>query len=119
MSNDRKALAAAVRARVSGLLGDGVHSGAVVSTAVDMVAELAAMGGVSPIEAVVMGRIQERADILAFLAGRRTAALTIADKHPEMGEGADTHARAKWAAEQIAIEIEAFEQGLHEGRAAQ
>lgn len=119
MSSNRKALAAAVRERVAGLLGEGVHSAAADSAVLDMVAEMAAMGGVSPIDAVAMGRAQERADILAFLTGRKTAALTIADKHPEMGEGADTHARAKWAAEQIAIEIEAFEQGLHEGRAAQ
>ena len=54
----------------------------------------------------------ERADVLAFLRKRRAAALTIASRNPEEAD------RAKIIADQIGIEIEMIEQGLHIGDAA-
>lgn len=53
----------------------------------------------------------ERADTLGYLAGRRRAALTIADKNPDQAE------RARDIAQQIAVQIESIEQGLHDGAA--
>lgn len=99
----------ALRGRFSDLLGgDPVCQGRVAGGTVDLMGELAALGGLSPVQALALGRLQERADVLAFLDGRRRAARTVADKNPDQAE------RAGAIGQQIAVEIDAIVQGLHE-----
>lgn len=57
-------------------------------------------------------RADERADMLAFLRKRRSAAETVAKRYPEDAE------RARIIVQQIGTEIEMIEQGLHVGDAA-
>lgn len=104
-----------MRQRTSDLLGaDTACSGKVTGTTLDMIGEFAALGGLSPLQALALGRVQERQDVLTFLEGRQRAAATIAAKNPENGDSSDTHFKAKWSAEQIGVEIESILQGLHE-----
>lgn len=53
----------------------------------------------------------ERADVLAFLRKRQAAAIKVGSRNPEQNE------RAKIIADQIGVEIEMIEQGLHVGEA--
>jgi hypothetical protein len=75
-------------------------------------ADLSALATISAIEAVELGQARERQDLLAYLRGRQRAAETVARNNPAEAE------RAKIIAQQIRVEIEAIEQGLHEGDAA-
>ena len=69
-------------------------------------------GAIQESMAILGERSGERADVLAFLRKRRASALTIAARNPGEAE------RAKIIADQIGIEIEMIEQGLHVGDAA-
>ena len=60
---------------------------------------------------VAKARRDERADVLAFLRKRAAAAETVARNYPEDAE------RAARIVQQIGIEIEMIEQGLHVGDA--
>ena len=55
---------------------------------------------------------EERDDTLAFLRKRRAAAEAVAARHPEEAE------RARFIVQNIGIQIEMIEQGLHVGDAA-
>lgn len=91
------------------LANDPVCSGRVASGTVELLGSLVSLGQLSPLDAVQVGKARERADLLAFLRQRRRAAQATAVKQPE---------NAEWAsaiAAQIGVEIEAIEQGLHEG----
>lgn len=57
------------------------------------------------------GAHSERADVLAFLRKRQANAVKVGSRNPEENE------RAKIIADQIGIEIEMIEQGLHVGDA--
>lgn len=104
-----------MRQRASDLLGaDPACNGKVTGTTLDLLGEIAALGGLSPMQAMALGRMQERQDTVAFLEGRRRAAEAIRAKNPENGDASDTHFKAKWSAEQISVEIESITQGLHE-----
>lgn len=104
-----------MRQRASDLLNaDPACQGKITGTTLDLLGEFAAMGGLSPLQALALGRVQERQDVVAFLEGRQRAAATIAAKNPENGDAADTHYKAKWSAEQIGVEIDSIVQGLHE-----
>jgi hypothetical protein len=104
-----------MRQRTTDLLNaDPTCLGKITGTTLDMLGELAALGALSPLQALALGRVQERQDVLTFLEGRQRAAATIAAKSPENGDSSDTHFKAKWSAEQIGVEIESILQGLHE-----
>lgn len=99
----------AMRTRVTDLLrADPVCNGRVGGTTMDMIGEIAGMGGLSPVQALALGRVQERQDTIAFLEGRKRAAETIAEKNPDQAD------RARDFAQQITVEIESLLQGLHE-----
>lgn len=103
----------AMRDRVGQLLADDpVCIGRVSSETVAMIGEIAALGATSPLQALAMGRRHERADVIAWLEGRKRAAATIAAKNPDQAE------RAGAIVQQIDVEIDAVRQGLHEGCAA-
>lgn len=81
------------------------------ASTVEALADLSALGTLSPIDAVELGRMRERADTLAWLAGRKRAALTVAQTNPPEAE------RAKIIAQQVGVEMDSIFQGLHQGDA--
>lgn len=86
----------------AGKLGDGARA---------LLVELVTLGKLSPLDAAQRGKARERADMVAWLRSRQRAARTVADRNPAEAE------RATWLADQIGIQIEAIENGLHEGEA--
>lgn len=76
---------------------------------VDALADIAMLSSISPLDAVELGQHRERSNVLAFLRSRRGAAETVARTNPAEEE------RARTIMQQINVEIESIEQGLHEG----
>lgn len=91
------------------LATDPVCDGRVTNASVDLLGTLIGFAHLSPMDAVQLGKARERDDVVAFLRKRQRAALTVANKNPEEAD------RAHAIAAQIGIEIEAIEQGLHDG----
>lgn len=104
------ALAAEFAVQVAQFLNtDPACAGRVSSAACATLGGMAALGALSPVDAISLGRARERREVMAFLAGRRRMALTIAARNPDQAE------RARDFAQQIEVELDAIGQGLHEG----
>ncbi|MCW1985354.1 UNVERIFIED_ORG: hypothetical protein M2348_001086 [Sphingomonas sp. R1F5B] len=109
MIKEFAAKAAALQPTITGVLdGDKLILSYSQGT-VEELAEMVAISTLSPINAARLGQWRAQQDVLAFLRSRQRAADTVARNNPAECE------RAKIIAQQIGVEIEAIEQGLHEG----
>lgn len=112
MIKDFATRVAAVQPSVTGVLDEDKLILSYSQATVEGLAEMVALGTLSPIDAARLGQWKAQQDVVAYLRSRQRAAQMVAGNSPAESD------RAKIIVQQIGVEIDAIEQGLHEGCAA-